>query len=96
MTSSVHTTARILHERIQSMSRIKSTTSKLLPNGAYPGEFEDTGPGEEHMLTPGVLSEMGIRENASVPEPLRHCLGHLAISGSSLQEHGISPSAYKD
>lgn len=96
LTSSVRTTARILHERIQSMSTIKSTTSKLLPNGAYPGGFEDSGPGEEHMLTPGMFSEMATRESASVPKPLRHCLGHFAFLGSSLQEDGISPSAYKD
>lgn len=40
LTSIVHTTARILQERIQSTSRIKSTASKLLPNGTYPGDLE--------------------------------------------------------
>lgn len=48
LTSSVHTTARILRERIQRMSRIKSTTSKLTPNSVYPGGFKDTGAGDKH------------------------------------------------
>lgn len=39
---------------------------------------------------------MGTRENASVHKPPQHCLRHFAFWGSSLQEDGISLSAYKD